>query len=112
MGGQGCRAYLPAAFFARNSAHRFFVASMIRFLSAALILRFFGAGCLAGSAGLAALTAAHRCRRPAAVRLRAAGLTTRLRGVDGAPGAVGVVGFTPPVFPLSSRRNSAIFASI
>jgi hypothetical protein len=45
--------YLAAAFFARNSAHRFLVASAMRFRPAPLILRFFGADCLA------ALTAAQ-----------------------------------------------------
>jgi hypothetical protein len=91
--------YLAAAFFARNSAHRFLVASAIRSRPAALILRFFGADCLA------ALTAAHRFRWPAAIRFRAAGLTTRFTG---APVAVGTIGLQRRPFhqaDCGSRRS-------
>ena len=105
-------AYLRAAFFALNSAHRFLVASAMCLRPAALIFRFFVAGCLAGSPGLIALTAAHRFRCAAAIRLFVAELTTRLMRVPGTPVAVGVVLLNPAVFPPSSRRISAIFASI
>src|ERR1022692_1488857 len=51
-------------------------------------------------------------RCAAAIRLLPAGLTTRLTRVPGALVAVGVVRLNPAVFPPSSSRISAIFASI
>ncbi len=79
----GCWA---AAFFARNSAQRFLVASAMRRRAAGLIRRFLGAGCFPAEAAAGAEAeptplriAAHRFRCASAIRARPSALITPLR---------------------------------
>jgi len=84
-------AFSAAAFLARTSAHRFFVASMIRFRPAALNRRFFaGAG-----ASLAFFNSAHRFRCAAAIRFLPAAPTTRFVGAS--PSEADARGGCPPI---------------
>ena len=92
----GYAACFPCAFF--NAAHLFRCAAAIRFLPAALIVRF-------GAAGLAsALASAHRLRCAAPILLRAAALKVRL---GAGPSLAALV----PSLPPSCRRMSLIFSS-
>jgi hypothetical protein len=92
----GPTAYFAEAFAARQAAHRFLVAAMIRFRPAALIFRL--ALGLADCTSLF-LSSAQRFRWPAAMRRRVAALIRRL----GFPSPASTDGA-----PRSSRRISAI----
>jgi hypothetical protein len=98
---------LAAALFA---AHRFFVASEIAFLPAALIFRFGLAAVLVSIFGSPVpLTFAHRRRWPSLMRSKASGLTFRF------PPRVPLMGTVAGAaleVPVSMARNSAIWASI
>jgi hypothetical protein len=109
----GCFAafYFPAAFSrcalaALTAAHRFFVASMIRFRPAALSLRLgFGASCVGGS--VAFLAAAHLLRCASAMAFLPAALIFFRFRIEGA--AVAAASAPPPEIMAVS---SAILASI
>ena len=93
----GAAYFAIPAFFARYSAHRFFVAATIRFRPAALILRL-----LVGAAAFAAaFVSAQRFRCAAAILRRPAALILRFFGSGPEAGSRSVP---------SSRRISAILA--